>query len=111
MEDVTKYSQRSWLSYSNSYEKFEGLNVNKSKPISDYFSRVLAIVNLLKRIGESLSELVWLEKYFFLNPKFDYIVIVITESKDLVFLVIGQLMGSLQMKRDKKKKKNQEKLE
>ena len=51
--------------------------MKESKPIFDYFSRVLAIVNLLKRIGESLNELLWLNIYIYINSKFDYIVIAI----------------------------------
>ena len=71
--------------------------MKESKPIFDYFSRALAFVDLLKRIGESLNELLWLNIYIYINSKFDYIVI-----------AIGQLMRSLQTHEERLKRKNQE---
>ena len=57
-----KISRKKEKKKKSSNRKFEGLNVKESKPIFDYFSRALAFVDLLKRIGESLNELLWLKK-------------------------------------------------
>jgi hypothetical protein len=65
---------------------FENLHMLKSENISEYFARVLAIYNQIKRYEEKMEETRMIEKILcLLQKKFHYIVVAIEESQNMVF--------------------------
>ncbi|PON38489.1 hypothetical protein PanWU01x14_312190 [Parasponia andersonii] len=73
--------------------------------VSDYFSRVLTISNQMKKNGDKLENVTIMEKILrSLDPKFENIITVIEETKNLRAMTIEQLLGFLQAREEKKKK-------
>jgi murein L,D-transpeptidase YcbB/YkuD len=65
----------------NLHYDFEKLNMLESENISEYFARVLAIYNQMKRYGEKMEETRVVEKILrSLQKKFHYMVVTIEKS-------------------------------
>ncbi|XP_050878141.1 uncharacterized protein LOC127081956 [Lathyrus oleraceus] len=89
---------------------FKHLFMEEPESISDYFSRLLTLVNQLKRNGEDVDEVKVMEKMLCtLNRRFGFIVTNIEENRDLKTMIIEQLMGSLQAYEERQKRKIKQK--
>ena len=89
--------------------KFETIVMKENKSIGDYFARVLAVVNQMKRLGEKIQDVRVVEKVLrSLNAKFKYVVVVIEESKDIDSMTIDELNGSLVAHEERMKRNQQE---
>ena len=70
--------------------------MKEGESIKDFHSRVAEIVNQIKVTGETIDEKKIVERILrSLTPKFELVVAVIEETKDLGKLPMTELMGSL----------------
>ncbi|XP_010923004.1 uncharacterized protein [Elaeis guineensis] len=86
--------------------EFEVATMKETENIFNYFSRILVIVNQLKRNGEKIDDVRVVEKILrSLTPRFEHIVVAIEEANDVDTLSINALMGKLQVHEQKKQNK------
>ena len=76
--------------------EFANMNMNDAESLKDFSSRFTELVNQMKTYGENISDKNVVEKLLISLPaKFDSIVSVIEQTKELSTLSIQELMGSL----------------
>ncbi|KAJ4764255.1 polyprotein [Rhynchospora pubera] len=76
---------------------FQNLRMEK-ETLNEYFSKVIELVNQIKSLGDDLTDKAVCEKILIsLTSKYDNIVSIIEETKDLSKLSVHDLMGSLEM--------------
>ena len=74
----------------------ENLKVSDDESIQNYYTKVTTIVNEMKTFGEEISDSRIVEKILVsLPPKFDSMVSIIEETKDISSMSVQELMGSL----------------
>jgi gag-polypeptide of LTR copia-type len=86
--------------------ELESMKMKESKSVSDYITRVKAVVNQLIRNGEALTNARVVEKILrSLTDNFENVVCAIKELKDLAKLTVDELAGSLEAHEQCKRKK------
>ncbi|KAG6509698.1 hypothetical protein ZIOFF_027698 [Zingiber officinale] len=81
----------------NLWRDFDNIAMKDAENIKDYFSRIMEILNQLKSCGEVVPDQKIMEKILRSLPqKFEHVVTVIEEMKDLAEVSIYELMGSLE---------------
>jgi hypothetical protein len=92
--------------------ELEAMKMKETEGVSDYISRVQAVVNQLKRNGEALTDARVVEKILrSLTENFENVVCAIEESKNLEEMSIDDLAGSLEAHEQRKKKKQEQPLD
>ncbi|XP_052477148.1 uncharacterized protein LOC128032572 [Gossypium raimondii] len=75
---------------------FENLRMKPGETISDYFSKIMTIVNRMRTHREKLEDVAVIERILrFLLPKYNFIICSIEESKYLDALSVDELENSL----------------
>ncbi|KAK2434416.1 sister chromatid cohesion protein SCC4 [Trifolium repens] len=89
-----KVKQVKLQSYRKSYEMMQ---MEDDQKVSDYFSKLLAVVHQMQTCGENITDRMVVEKVLrSLNQKFDFIVVAIQESHDISEMKIEALQSSLE---------------
>ncbi|XP_078166504.1 uncharacterized protein LOC144561415 [Carex rostrata] len=77
--------------------------MKNSEKIKEYFSRVIEIINQMRKYGKDISDQKVVEKILIsLTDKYDYIITAIEKSKYLSTLSIQQLMSSFESHEERK---------
>jgi gag-polypeptide of LTR copia-type len=86
--------------------ELESMKMKESESVSDYITRVQAVVNQLIHNGEALTDARVVENILrSLTDNFENVVCTIEESKDLAKLTVDELVGSLVAHEQCKRKK------
>jgi len=84
--------------------------MKSSKSICEYHTRIMVIVNQMRRNREAFTDGRITEKILrSLDLKFDFVVVAIEESKEVDKLIVDELMSSLQAHEQKIMKRNGDK--
>jgi len=77
--------------------QYEVLTMEEEETISQYFDKVVNLSNQMARNGETVTDLMKVEKFLrTLAPRFDHIVVALEESEDFDSMKIEELQASLE---------------
>ncbi|PNX90251.1 F-box protein [Trifolium pratense] len=77
--------------------QYESMVMEEDQKVSDYFSKLLSLVNQMKNCGENITDEMVVEKVLrSLTPSFDYVVVAIEYSKDTTTMKIEELQSALE---------------
>ena len=94
------------------WTNFDNLSMKETERVRDFFSKIAEIVNLIRSCGDSVEEKKIVDKILRVLPqKFQHVVTVIEESKDLSQLTMYELMGSLEAHENRMARYTDESLE
>ncbi|XP_045810757.1 uncharacterized protein LOC123905168 [Trifolium pratense] len=71
--------------------------MEEDQKVSDYFSKLIALVNQMQNCGENITDEMVVEKVLrSLTPSFDHVVVAIEYSKDITTMKIKELQSALE---------------
>jgi len=77
--------------------QYEVLTMEEDETVSQYFDKVINLINQMTRNGETVTDVMKVEKVLkTLTSRFDHIVVALEESKDLDSMKIEELQASLE---------------
>lgn len=78
------------------WREFEILQMKVGEMVNEYFARTLTIANKMRTHGETMKDVIVIDKILrSMTPNFNYVVCSIEESNDIDTLTIDQLQNSL----------------